>query len=35
MIDIMFGRIKPYLKGLQPRERDFDSGQPRFIAAIR
>lgn len=31
----MFGRIKPYLKGLRPRERHFDSGQPRFIAAIR
>jgi CRP-like cAMP-binding protein len=30
MIDIMFGVIEPYLKGLRFRERHFDSGRPLF-----
>jgi len=30
MIDIMFELIEPYLKGLQTRERHYDSGQPLF-----
>jgi CRP-like cAMP-binding protein len=30
MIDIMFGGIEPYLKGLRFREWHFDSGQPLF-----
>ena len=30
MIDIMFGLIEPYLRGLRTRERHFNSGQPLF-----